>query len=104
MITIKDRVTELDAKQKWCPFARSMKAIEPDQIDSNRHVEDEFDKTGNQRTSPQVGCHCLASGCMLWEKTGQVFIDHQGKRSDRDMNGNGHWHDTGRCSLGTVTP
>lgn len=90
---------ELEAKTLWCPFARSMVAIDDDQRGSNRHVEDTFNSVGNLRTHPQAGTCCLASGCMMWRKAGQIGIGPDGKRRERDMDGLTRWIDKGYCGL-----
>jgi hypothetical protein len=42
-------MTEADAKNRWCPFARSLRG-------ANRDIEG----------GPDHACRCLASGCMAW--------------------------------------
>jgi hypothetical protein len=49
-------MTEADAKQRWCPFARSPISDDDGAAAVNRKL----------RGDPDLGCLCLASGCMAW--------------------------------------
>lgn len=45
--------TEAEARELWCPFARS----DNGEFAPNRTYQNEI----------QAGCNCLASACMAWE-------------------------------------
>jgi hypothetical protein len=74
--------TENDAKALWCPMTR---------------VGD-FN-LGGTANRPDGSVNCLASGCMMWRKSGQIGLGPNGEKRDRDMDGRTRWLDTGYCGL-----
>lgn len=67
--------TEEEAKKLWCPMARCVTVITPQEaepyIDSrvsrNRLIYPDSDKTTGQGS-------CLASGCMMWRRGGVMEL------------------------------
>jgi hypothetical protein len=49
-------MTEQEAMNKWCPFARAAEGTDTTAVTRNR------DSWGN----PQSDCRCLATRCMAW--------------------------------------
>jgi hypothetical protein len=55
------KMTEAEAKKKWCPFARAVEAYS--RVPVNRKVSVYTD----QPSGSASGCECIASGCGVWE-------------------------------------
>jgi hypothetical protein len=53
-------ITEQQASQRWCPFARSY-GYPSDEADASAVTVNRSRKGG-----PDRWCQCLASGCMAW--------------------------------------
>lgn len=51
------RLTETDARTKWCPMARAFYKVAPFGVASINREQD---------GSPDIGCNCIASDCMFW--------------------------------------
>ena len=56
-------LTELEAKEKWCPFVR---AASPLMTPHNRHIEYEEGKLFGPLSLNPPACRCIASQCMAW--------------------------------------
>lgn len=68
-------MTEAEATERWCPFSRA--AIYPqaasgqsrDVISGNRVRDTDLD------SMPTIdACRCIASACMAWRETSDVFV------------------------------
>jgi hypothetical protein len=80
------KITEEEAKRKWCPLARA-----GDNHDSRRVG---VNRCGN---AADMDCFCIASACMAWRKADQIGIGPNGEKRDRDMDGRTRWVDRGYC-------
>lgn len=79
-------LTENEAKQKWCPLARTENSRDVPAVSVNRF--------GN---GLDMDCYCLASACMAWRKVDQIGIGPNGEKRARDHDGRTRWHDRGYC-------
>jgi hypothetical protein len=55
-------MTEAEAKQKWCPFARVGILTVNGGVTVNRPIG-----VPSERSEVSEGTRCIASGCMAWE-------------------------------------
>jgi len=65
-------MTEVEAKQKWCPFAR---VVRPGEYDGDQQPAG-WNRFQNEQGNPPVGSCCIGSDCMAWQKT---FSETEGR-------------------------
>lgn len=72
-------LTEEQARQCWCPFARAVAPI------VDQHAQQTGGTTANRSSEgrPDADCRCLASGCMAW----RVFSQPNGEQPARGFCG-----------------
>lgn len=87
-------MTEDQAKEKWCPFARVPLTNVRNEIESGSPVV-------NRCTDGRINSSvlCIGSACMAWRKAGQIGIGPNGERRDLDLDGLTRWVDEGFCGL-----
>lgn len=68
-------MTEDEAKQKWCPFARGREHQTPNDDNGNTGGANRFDMG-----DPDSGCLCIGSQCMAWR---WLDFNHHGKGVNR---------------------
>ena len=77
-------MTEDEAKTKVCPRTLGRQPLYDAQVQGVHDGSPDF---------------CIASACMAWRKTKDVYVRPNGHRSDRDLYSDGRWETEGFCGL-----